>query len=61
MLPEHHHEHDSKWIMEQLRKIPVRYWERTAKSYSEVYKNGTRAQANTRLRKYVEKILDMTR
>lgn len=70
MLPKHHHPHDSKWIAEQLIKLPPDYREHATKAYSDVYervyssvplrhqKHGeARREANTRLRKYIERVL----
>lgn len=69
-LPKHHHPHDSKWIVEQLARLPPAYRERATKAYSEVYeqvyvsvplrhqKHGeARREANTRLREYIERVL----
>jgi len=69
-LPKHHHPHDSKWIIEQLAKLPAHFRAVAIKAYSNVYlevynatekphqKHGeARREANTRLREYVERVL----
>ena len=69
-LPKHHHPHDSKWIIEQVAKLPPAYRERAIEAYSDVYeqvytntairhqKHGeARREANIRLRKYIERVL----
>lgn len=68
-LPKHHHPHDSKWIIEQLVKLPPAYRERAIEAYSNVYlevhnatekphqKDGeARREANTRLRRYIDAV-----
>jgi hypothetical protein len=72
VLPKRYHQHDKKWIEEQLKKLPpsalavaVRGYE---KVFSESYdnepiehakENAARRAANTRLREYVKKIITL--
>ena len=66
MLPETHHDHDSKWIAEQLELIPLSVRSITCANYSDVYNETlttckdeltregmARREANTRLRIFV--------
>ena len=70
MLPERCHEHDKKWIEEQLKKLPTIALHRAIEGYEKVFaesydnepiaykkENKARRDANTRLREYVEKII----
>ena len=70
MLPKLHHQHDRKWIEEQLKKLPPSALEAAIKGYEKVFTesydsepvehkkmNKARFSANTRLREYVEKII----
>lgn len=65
-----HHPHDFKWICEQIARLPVHLQPRAEAGYSLVYQeahdaepvehkkeNAARFAANTRLRKFVEKVL----
>jgi len=65
-----HSSEDAKWIRQQLESIPQRYRQQAIDGYSAAYKsaydaeehrkeNAARFAANTRLRKYVEKVLAM--
>lgn len=68
MLPNRHHEHDRKWIAEQLAKLPYDIAIDVCGKYSAVYQHAfdsepseqrkdgkARVAANTRLRQFVEK------
>lgn len=70
MLPKRHHQHDRKWIEEQLKKLPPSALATAIKGYEKVFSesydsepiehkkmNKARFAANTRLREYVEKII----
>ena len=70
MLPERCHEHDKKWIEEQLQKLPPFAVRIAIEGYDNVFtesydnepieykkENKARRDANTRLREYVEKII----
>jgi hypothetical protein len=70
VLPERHHQHDRKWIEEQLRRLPPSALETAIKGYEKVFsesydsepmehrkENTARFSANSRLREYVEKII----
>ena len=70
MLPKRCHEHDKKWIEEQLQKLPPFAVRRAIDGYDKVFtesydnepieykkENKARRDANTRLREYVEKII----
>lgn len=74
MLPELHHPHDKKWIEEQLKKLPPSALATAIKGYEKVFsesydneplehrkENKARFTANTRLREYVEKIIETAR
>lgn len=69
-LPQHHHEDDTKWITQQLTRIPHAMRAATAERYSTVYHAEycnhqgqayahcrARFAANTRLREFVERVL----
>ena len=71
MLPANHHPDDAQWIAEQLRLLPYSYRHKAAQGYSEAYAdayaaeplehkkdNRARFAANTRLRKFVQKIAE---
>ena len=71
MLPDNYHPDDANWIAEQLAALPVNYRIRAAKGYSDAYAqahdaepldhkkdNRARFAANTRLRKFVQKIVE---
>lgn len=64
-----YHPHDKKWIAQQLNRLPLEKREPTFNSYTAVFAetyaankgkisqvNAARLEANSRLRKYVEKI-----
>lgn len=70
MLPERCHPYDQKWIEEQLKKLPPFALATAIKGYEKVFSesfdsepiehkkmNVARYAANTRLRKYVKKII----
>lgn len=70
MLPERYFPHDERWIKEQLAQLPAHFRAVAVKMYAEVYlevysatekphqKHGeARREANTRLRKYIERVL----
>lgn len=65
MLPEHYYkaEHvggagnDKAFITEQLEKVNYQQAIKGAQHYSDLFLNLGRSQANTRLRKYVEKCI----
>ena len=70
MLPKHAHKDDISWIKEQLSKLPVAYRTKAVKGYDAAYEeafdaeslehkkeNRARFAANTRLRRYVERVL----
>ena len=70
MLPEQFHPCDQKWIENQLKKLPPSALATAIKGYEKVFAesydsepvtykkmNVARSAANTRLRKYVEKII----
>ena len=70
MLPEQYHPYDKKWIEEQLKKLPPFAVRRAIEGYEKVFAesydsepiehkkmNVARYSANTRLRKYIEKII----
>ena len=72
MLPKRCHEHDKKWIEEQLKKLPPFALRRAIEGYDKVFaesyenepiaykkENKARCDANTRLREYVAKIIAM--
>lgn len=72
MLPERCHPYDKKWIEEQLKKLPPSALRRAIEGYEKVFTenydsepieykkmNKARFAANTRLRKYVEKIISI--
>jgi hypothetical protein len=63
------HEHDKKWVDEQIAKLPFRLQQSVRQRYAEVYQQAYDAEpvehrkdgrarfaANTRLREYVEKV-----
>lgn len=65
-----HSSEDARWIKQQLERIPQRYRQQAMDGYSEAYQsahdaepaihrkeNAARFAANTRLRKYVDKVL----
>lgn len=65
-----HSTDDARWIREQLDRLPQRYRKKAMDGYSAAYQeahdaepaphrkeNAARFAANTRLRKYVEKVL----
>lgn len=67
--PNNYHEHDVKWLREQLSKLPIELKRRAADGYDTVWQqtwnaepvshkreNKARFAANTRLRKYVERV-----
>lgn len=67
-----HSSEDAKWIRQQLESIPQRYRQQAMDGYSDAYKsaydaepaehrkeNAARFAANTRLRKFIEKVLAM--
>ena len=69
MLPENYHEDDEKWILAQMRRIPIELCEKAAKGYDAALKEAYEAEpiprlkegearriANTRLREYVSKV-----
>lgn len=71
MLPEHHHPHDSAWIMARMMRVHPSKRTAIASAYSTAYKaaydaepmdakkdNAARFAANTRLRKYVERVTE---
>lgn len=70
MLPERCHPHDRKWIEAQLQKLPPFALRKAIEGYEKVFvesydkepieykkMNVARCNANTRLRKYIEKII----
>ena len=70
MLPERCHPYDRKWIEAQLQKLPPFALRRAIEGYEKVFSesydsepiehkkmNIARYTANTRLRKYIEKII----
>ena len=70
MLPQQYHPHDQKWIEAQLQKLPPVALQRAIEGYEKVFAesydsepieyrkmNVARYAANTRLRKYIEKII----
>lgn len=65
-----HSSEDAKWIRQQLERIPPRYRQQAMDGYSEAYQsaydaepvghkkeNAARFAANTRLRKFIDKVL----
>lgn len=65
-----HSSEDAKWIKQQLERIPPRYRQQAMDGYSEAYQsaydaepaehrkeNAARFAANTRLRKFIDKVL----
>lgn len=72
MLPRQYHQHDKKWLEEQLKKLPPSALNSAINGYEKVFsesydsesivhkkENKARYAANTRLRKYVEKIITL--
>jgi hypothetical protein len=70
VLPKLHHQHDKKWIEEQLKKLPPSALATAIKGYEKVFsesydnepiehakENAARRAANTRLRLYVQKVI----
>lgn len=70
MLPRFYHPHDEKWIKEQMQRLPRPYRAVAASKYSKVYEstynaenrphikhNAARREANTRLRKYIDRAI----
>ena len=70
MLPKIYHPDDRKWLEDQFRKLPPEHRSRAAEGYSKTYsealerepaehkkENAARFEANSRLRRYVNKIL----
>lgn len=70
MLPERYHQHDRKWIEEQLKKLPPSALTTAIRGYEKVFSenydsepiehkkmNKARCAANTRLREYVKKVI----
>jgi len=66
-----HHPDDKKWIKEQLKKLPKEYRQRAMHGYDKVFRevfdatplvhqkaSEARREANTRLRRYVEAVLE---
>lgn len=72
MLPEHHFIDDRRWIQQQLMSLPtLAHRKRAIEGYSEVYRANfdgepeerfkeerARFAANSRLRRYVQKVLE---
>lgn len=69
MLPNKHHPHDRQWLVKQLGKLPFEVRQKICEKYDQVYQeacdsepvdfrkdNAGRYAANTRLRKYIEKV-----
>lgn len=65
-----HSSEDAKWIRQQLERIPPRYRQQAMDGYSDAYQaaydaepaehrkeNAARFAANTRLRKFIDKVL----
>lgn len=70
MLPKQYHPYDEKWIEKQLQKLPPFALRKAIEGYEKVFAesydgepieyrkmNVARYSANTRLRKYIEKII----
>ena len=70
MLPKIYHPDDRKWLEDLFRKLPTEHRSRAAEGYSKTYsevlerepaehkkENAARFEANSRLRKYVQRIL----
>ena len=70
MLPKQYHPSDQKWLEAQLNKLPPFALRRAIEGYEKVFAesydsepvehkkmNKARYAANTRLRKYIEKII----
>ena len=70
MLPKIYHPDDRKWLEDQFRKLPPEHRNKAAHGYSIAYcqalerepaehkkENVARFEANSRLRRYVNKIL----
>ena len=54
-----HHPHDKPWLKEQFKKIPPEKLGYVMDSYSTCYsETGSRREANTKLREYIDKIGD---
>lgn len=74
MLPEKYFIDDQKWILSQIKSLPVHLWDKAAENYSKVFSmayaneksndllklQAARTEANTRLRKYVEAVTKST-
>lgn len=71
MLPEHHFIDDRRWIQQQLMRLPLVHRRRAIEGYSEAYRahldgepeerfkeERARFAANSRLRRYVQKVLE---
>lgn len=65
-----HSRDDAQWIKQQLDRLPQRYRQQTVDGYSKAYQsaydaepaihrkeNAARFAANTRLRKFIDKVL----
>ena len=50
------HDHDKKWVRQQLNRLPNHLRAGAVEHYQWVFKDGGRSAANTRLRLYVERI-----
>ena len=70
MLPKIYHPDDRKWLEDQFRKLPQEHRNKAAYGYSKTYsealerepaehkkENAARFESNSRLRKYVQRIL----
>lgn len=69
IFPREFHHHDREWIKDQLRRLPIELKRRAVDGYDTVWQeawhaepvthkreNKARFAANTRLRKYVERV-----
>ena len=51
------HEHDKKWVIEQLKTLPASLIDETGRKYSQAFEaTKNRRECNTRLREYIEKV-----
>lgn len=50
------HAHDKSWVRQQMNKLPSNLKGGAATAYQLVFEHEGRTAANTRLRKYVERV-----
>jgi hypothetical protein len=52
------HDQDKQWVKKQINLLPRHLRGLASENYMEAFKEGSRSEANTRLRLYVQRVIN---